>query len=97
MIDTGNERHFAESIGYLKGRGDEIRLHLLNMADEIDRLHKALFPAWKAQVDLIADEAGLTPMANPPLYELETWIALFKAGATPKAAWDAVPWKKRLG
>jgi hypothetical protein len=39
-INTRNEREFAHDLGYMKGDGPEIRLHLCNMADEIDALRR---------------------------------------------------------
>lgn len=59
MINTDNEREFANSIGWAHGRGEELRLHLHNMADDIDRLTAALkkIAAWN-------DEWGPFPEAN---------------------------------
>ena len=37
-IDLTNEREFANSIGYAHGRGEEYRLHIHNLIDEVDRL-----------------------------------------------------------
>ena len=41
-IDTDSEREFAHNLGYMRGDGPEIRLHLCNLADEVDRLRGAL-------------------------------------------------------
>ena len=60
-MNTDNEREFANGLGYLQGNGPEIRLHLFNLADEVDRL--------KAQRDgLVAVMEGLARLGNGDRY-----------------------------
>lgn len=54
----------------------------------------AEFAEWKAQVNAIAAEEGLTPKTNPLPGELETWIKQFRSGKSPAKAWAAVPYRK---
>lgn len=53
------------------------------------------FAEWKALVDEIAAEEGLTPKESPLPGELEVWVRHFMAGKTPAQAWKAVPYRKR--
>lgn len=37
-MTTRTEREFAKNTGYMQGVGDEVRLHLFNLADRVDKL-----------------------------------------------------------
>ena len=53
------------------------------------------FGEWKALVDAIAAEEGLTPKESPLPSELDVWIKHFNAGTTPAKAWKSVPYHRR--
>ena len=52
------------------------------------------FAEWKAKVDVIAAEEGLTPKEHPMPGELDVWVEHFNAGKTPAQAWKAVPYRR---
>lgn len=54
------------------------------------------FKKWMNEVVQIAAQHNMVQMENPPIEDMQPWVARFAKGINPQEAWDNCPWIRTL-